>query len=179
MNLTIGLIVTSRTTRRLLAPALGAAVATGALAWLALSAGASSAAEPASPAADTGLRSAVEDFNYPGADKILAEKNIVLKRGDGHITYVDCASGTGFLEVMSREHEETMCFKVTGSSGWLTMEIPSVHAIKGNDYTTEANMTVGSETKSFDITKNTWTGVGESGDKQRREYVLVELRATK
>ncbi|NML50804.1 hypothetical protein HHL19_20055 [Streptomyces sp. R302] len=121
---------------------------------------------------------AVEGYNYPNADKILAEKDIVLKRGDGHIVLADCASETGLLEVWARDKAK-ICFKVTGSSGWLTMEIPSVHLIKGNDYTTRVDMTVGAEEKSFDITKNTWTPVGESADPEGRDFMLVEIRTSK
>ncbi|MBC2868008.1 hypothetical protein H1R13_24540 [Streptomyces mexicanus] len=120
----------------------------------------------------------MEDFNYPQADKILAEKNIVLKRGDGHITLADCVSGTGQLEVWARSKDK-ICFQVTGNSGWLTLEIPSVYGIKGNDYATQVDMTTGTEEKSFDIDKNTWTAVGESADEQGREFMLVEIRTTK
>lgn len=37
----------------------------------------------------------MEDFDYPQADKILAEKNLVLKRGGGHIALADRVAGTG------------------------------------------------------------------------------------
>ncbi|WP_327684389.1 hypothetical protein [Streptomyces sp. NBC_00467] len=167
--------------KRFIARTLGSAAAAGALAWLALAGPAAETGgkgEAATPVADEAPGYAVEDFAYPQADKILAEKNIVLKRGDGHITYVDCASGTGFLEVWARAKDK-ICFKVVGNSGWLTLEIPAVYTIKGNDYTTEVDMTVGTETKSFDIAKNSWTSVGESADEQGREHMLVEIRSTK
>ncbi|WP_254405054.1 hypothetical protein [Streptomyces sp. AC627_RSS907] len=169
---------------RTVARVLGGAAAAGALAWFALAgglpagAGAGTGSEAAVPVADEAPGYAVEDFNYPGADKILAEKNIVLKRGDGHITYVDCASGTGFLEVMARRNDK-VCFKVVGDSGWLTMEIPAVYIIKGNDYATEVDLTVDSEKKTYEIGKNTWTPVGESADEQGREHLLVEIRTSK
>ncbi|MEU2429902.1 hypothetical protein ABZ611_10335 [Streptomyces sp. NPDC007861] len=166
---------------RFMARTLGAAFAAGALAWVALAgagAGVGGSSGAVAPVADEAPGFAVEDFNYPGADKILAEQNIVLKRGDGHIVLVDCASGTGFLEVWARDKAK-VCFKVTGNSGWLTMEIPSVHLIKGNDYTTQVDMTVDNETKTFDITKNAWTSVGESADPEGREHMLVEIRSTK
>ncbi|NUP31947.1 MAG: hypothetical protein HOU01_09540 [Streptomycetaceae bacterium] len=134
---------------------------------------------PAQAAADAAPGYAVENFDYPGADRILAEKNIVLKRGDGHITYVDCASGTGFIEVLARQQSSKVCFKVAGNSGWLSLEIPSVFSVKGNDYATRVDMTVGTEAKSFDITKNAWTPVGESADPQGREHMLVEIRSSK
>lgn len=164
-----------------MARTLGLAAAAGALAWFALPGGNGSAPEqaPAQAAADAAPGYAVENFNYPGADRILAEKNIVLKRGDGHITYVDCASGTGFIEVLARQQSSKVCFKVAGNSGWLSLEIPSVFSVKGNDYATRVDMTVGTEAKSFDITKNAWTPVGESADPQGREHMLVEIRSSK
>ncbi|MER7666800.1 hypothetical protein [Streptomyces sp. NPDC096193] len=170
--------------KRFIVRTLGAAAAAGALAWLALAGGVRAETGPKpealAPVAGDAPGYAIEDFNYPQADKILAEKNIVLKRGDGHITLVDCASGTGFIEVKARErNDESICFKVVGNSGWLTLEIPSVHLIKGNDYATNVDMTVGAEEKTFNISKNAWTGVGESADEQGREYLLVEIRSTK
>ncbi|MFD6077581.1 hypothetical protein ACFWG5_18585 [Streptomyces hydrogenans] len=122
---------------------------------------------------------AVEVYNYPNADKILAEKNIVLKRGDGHIVLADCAGETGLLEVWARSKEK-ICFKVTGNSGWLTLEIPSVYAVKGSvDQSAQVDMTVGTEEKSFDVAKNTWTAVGESADPEGRDHMLVEIRTSK
>ncbi|MDF9803003.1 mannose/fructose-specific phosphotransferase system component IIA [Streptomyces sp. HB372] len=166
---------------RPLAQVTAMAVATGSLAWLVLAGGASVAADgPAVAVADEAPGYIVEDFAYPLADKILAEQRILLKRGDGHIVLADCASGTGLIEVWARRLDnKKICFRVTGNSGWLTMEIPAVHSIKGNDYTTEVDMTVGSEKKSFDILKNEWTSVGESADEQGREHMLVEIRTAK
>ncbi|MGW0818699.1 hypothetical protein ACWD00_36810 [Streptomyces viridiviolaceus] len=162
---------------------LAAATAAGALAWAALS-GALSGAAPsqagaASTVADEAPGYAVEDFAYPQADKILQERGIVLKRGDGHITLADCASGTGLLQVMARRQADPICFRTVGDSGWLTLEIPAVYVIRGNDYETQVDMTVGDEEKSFDIAKNTWTAVGESADEQGREHLLVEIRTSK
>ncbi|WP_203690517.1 hypothetical protein [Streptomyces sp. SID12488] len=175
---------TASRTRRLVTRTLAASVAAGALAWLALT-----GSQPGTPADEGGTAAeavadeapgyAVENFAYPNADKILAEQNIVLKRGDGHITLADCASGTDLLEVWAREKTDKICFAVKGTSGWLTLEIPSVYAIKGNTYATEVDMTVGTEEKSFDVEKNTWTAVGESADEQSREHMLVEIRAAK
>lgn len=167
--------------RRITGTLLAAAVA-GALTWLAVPAGTSATgaadAPAVAPVAGEAPGYGVEDFNYPQADKILAEKNIVLKRGDGHITLADCVSGTGQLEVWARSKDK-ICFQVTGSSGWLTLEIPSVYGIRGNDYTTQVDMTTGAEEKSFDVDKNSWTAVGESADEQGREFMLVEIRTSK
>ncbi|KQX53698.1 hypothetical protein ASE09_07620 [Streptomyces sp. Root66D1] len=117
---------------------------------------------------------AVEDFAYPDAAKILAERGIVLKRGDGHIVLATCGSEAGLLEVWARDLDKA-CFKVTGSSGYLSLDIPAVFAIKGNDYSTSVDMTVGAEQKSFDVTKNAWTSVGEAADPEGRDHALVEI----
>ncbi|MDW4908964.1 hypothetical protein RB628_27405 [Streptomyces sp. ADMS] len=167
--------------KRLIGTALAAAAA-GALAWVTVADGApaqeSTGSGPVVSVADEAPGYAVENFNYPQADKILAEKNIVLKRGDGHITLADCVTGTGQLEVMARDRSK-VCFDVKGTSGWLTLELPSVYLIKGNDYTTQADMTVDTEEQTYDIEKNTWTPVGETADEQTRKWTLVELRTSK
>lgn len=165
--------------KRLIVRAMGVAAVAGALAWLAPTGGSPETRDVAvAPVADEAPGYAVEDFNYPNADKILAEQGITLKRGDGHITLVDCSSGTGFIEVWARRQDnKKICFQVTGKSGWLTLELPAVHSIKGNDYTTEVDMTVEGEEKSFAINKNAWTSVGESVDEQGREHMLVEIRS--
>ncbi|WP_329457311.1 hypothetical protein [Streptomyces sp. NBC_01497] len=169
---------------RLVARTLGAALAAGALAWLGMSGG--TAGAPAAhgdgaalgAVADDAPGYAVEDFAYPGADKILAEKNIVLKRGDGHITLADCEDGTGQLQFWSRKNEE-VCFEVKGDSGWLTLEIPSVYGVNGNDYATQVDMTTGDETKTFDVPKNQFAPIGQSADPDGRDFVLVEIRSSK
>jgi hypothetical protein len=159
--------------------ALAAAVA-GALAWSALAVGPQAQADgSAVSVADEAPGYAVEDFAYPDADKILAEQGILLKRGDGHITLADCASGTGLLQVLARREANPICFKVVGNEGWLTLEIPAVYTVRGNDYDTQVDMTVGDEEKTFDIDHNTWTAVGESADEQGREHLLVEIRTSK
>ncbi|WP_411144388.1 hypothetical protein [Streptomyces sp. x-80] len=141
--------------------------------------GESRAAPNEQPAGDD-MPYAVEDFNYPNADKIFAEKGITLKRGDGHITLASCVSEQGLLEVWSRKNEK-VCFRVTGNSGYLTLEIPQVFGFKGNDYQTTVDMTVvdTGEEKSFDIRKNTWTPVGETADTGGDNHTLVEISTKK
>ncbi|MFI0807002.1 hypothetical protein [Streptomyces echinatus] len=167
--------------KKFIARTLLSAAAAGAVVWGVLAAGAPGGGDGgrAVSVVDEAPGYAVEDFAYPGADRILQERGIVLKRGDGHITLADCASGTGLLQVMARRQEDPICFRTVGTSGWLTMEIPAVYVVKGNDYTTQVDMTVGAEEKSFDIEKNTWTAVGESADEQGREHLLVEIRTNK
>ncbi len=166
---------------RFLIRAAAAAVAAGALAWLVAAQADTSAGRDGTAVravADEAPGYAVEDFAYPQADKILEEQGILLKRGDGHIVLAACQAGTGQLEVYSRE-TASVCFEVSGSDGWLTMEIPSVYGVKTNEYATEVDMTVADEEKSWDIPANSWKGVGESDDGQGRPHVLVEIRTSK
>ncbi|NGO68770.1 hypothetical protein G5C65_10470 [Streptomyces sp. SB3404] len=138
-----------------------------------------SAGATAEPVAEDGPSFAVEDFAYPRADEIEAERGIVLKRGDGHITLAECGSADGLLEVWSRKGEGKVCFRTIGESGYLTMEIPAVYTVKGNDYETDLEMTVEGEKKKFEVGRNEWTPVGESTDPDGRAHMLVEIRTTK
>ncbi|MFF0480707.1 hypothetical protein [Streptomyces sp. NPDC004435] len=160
--------------------AVVAAAAVGAVLGL-FATGAVGGAEPAdqlrvAPVADEAPGYAVETFSYPDAAKILAEQGITLKHGDGHILLAPCGSEAGLLEVWARGRDK-VCFKVTGSSGFLSLDIPAVFAIKGNDYSTSVDMTVGAEQKSFDLVKNAWTSVGEATDPEGRDHALVEITA--
>ncbi|MFK0157445.1 hypothetical protein ACIQVL_13120 [Streptomyces sp. NPDC090499] len=170
--------------KRLVTRVLGTAAA-AALAWLVATNGLTGAtahhagsAAALGSVADEAPGYAVEDFAYPGADKILAEQGITLKRGDGHIVLAECGP-TGLLEVWARDRTDKICFRATGNSGYLSLEIPSVYAIRGNDYSTQVDMTVGTEEQSYDIAENAWTPVGESADEQGREFMLVEIRTSK
>ncbi|WP_234379951.1 hypothetical protein [Streptomyces sp. CMB-StM0423] len=120
---------------------------------------------------------AVEDFSYPNADQILTERGILLKRGNGHIVLSPtCADG--LLRVWARGKPE-FCFKVTGDSGYLSLELPAVYTIRGIDYDTTITMTVDDETKTYDIPRNQWEAVGEGADPERRDHTLVEIRTSK
>ncbi|MFD3547889.1 hypothetical protein ACFWUW_20195 [Streptomyces sp. NPDC058655] len=122
---------------------------------------------------------AVEDFAYPNADKILAERHITLKRGNGNIQLAECGSAPDLLEFWSREDEKSICFRVTGTQGYLALEIPAVFSVKGNSYATEVDLAVGDEEKTYTVKKNTWTPVGESTDPQGRDFMLMEIRTSK
>ncbi|GEC04726.1 hypothetical protein SSP24_23810 [Streptomyces spinoverrucosus] len=162
---------------RLLSRVMAAGAAVG-LTVMAYTAGAPGDTDAAlRTVADEAPGYAVEDFAYPQADKIQQERGIILKRGDGHIVLAECGPA-GLLEVWARSQDK-ICFRVTGNQGYLSLEIPSVYAIKGNDYQTEVNMTVDSEEKTFEVDENAWTPVGESADPEGREHMLVEIVTSK
>lgn len=155
-----------------------------ALAWFAVTAGGVGASTPAKasgaavePAADEAPGYAVEDFNYPEADKILEEQGILLKRGDGHILLAECGA-TDLLEIYTRTNNK-VCFRVTGNTGFLTLEITSVYGVKTNAYDAALDLTTGTEEAHEDIPANTWEGVGEVDDPEGRDYTLVEIRTSK
>ena len=158
-------------TTRLLAAAVAAAALTGTTAT--------------AVAADT-PPSDVEDFQYPHADQIFKQRGILLKTGNGHITLAACDGTRGLIEVYAR-HMETVdtvghgefCFRVTGKTGYLSLELPSVYGARGNDYNVNVTLKTGTEQKSFPVVKNQWTPVGETADPQAREFTLLEINAQK
>lgn len=158
---------------------LGTATVAGVLAWALVAGGQPSGATTTAtgPVAETGPGYALEDYNYPNADKILAEQGIVLKRGDGHIVLADCQSEENLLKFLARDRAD-VCFKVTSDEGFLTLEIPSVHGVRTDDSgNTHLAMTAEDDRVEYNIPAKTWEGVGESVD--GREHVLVEIRITK
>lgn len=123
---------------------------------------------------------AVEDFNYPQADKIEAEKGIVLKRGDGHIVLAECGSEAGLLEIYTRAADK-VCFRTTGDSGYLSLEIKSVYGVKGAT-DLDADMTLQAPDgtpQEITVPKDSFTPVGESVDPEGQEHMLVEISTSK
>ncbi|WP_230211116.1 hypothetical protein [Streptomyces kaniharaensis] len=135
--------------------------------------------------ADAAMPSAVEDFQHPGADRIFKERKISLKQGDGHIRLkegpdnsvpTDCqASNEIFIE--SRLDKRGYCFTVSGTSGYLAMELPDVYGIWTEERAVSARLVAGGEEKKVDVSPNSTAPVGESLPGGKRS-VLVELRVT-
>ncbi|GAA1231160.1 hypothetical protein GCM10009665_21900 [Kitasatospora nipponensis] len=135
-----------------------------------------SATVPATAAEASGT-TAVEDFSYPGAAQILADRGITLKSGDGHIVLADCASGSNLVQLFSRVATPSeVCFQVTGPTGYLSLEIPQVYNIKGDDHAIKATLNTAGTVSSVDVPKNTWTPVGEGNTSGAT--TLLELNAT-
>ncbi|MGX1948836.1 hypothetical protein ACWIGY_00965 [Streptomyces anulatus] len=161
---------------------LKAALTAGALSGVIVAALATGRTAPAQeeltlrPVAEEGPGHAVEDFAYPQADKILAEQGILLKRGDGHIVLAECGSAPDLLEVYARHASaDKFCFRTTGASGYLSLELPAVYGVQTNGYATELSTTVDGEDHQYDVAADSWAAVGESADPAGREHVLVEI----
>lgn len=129
-----------------------------------------------SPAGESPLSSAVETFNYPNAAKILKEKGIALRKGDGHILLADCNVSKDIQVFSTHTDEGRYCFRVTGSgkSGYLSLEIPDSFIVMVGDYAVRASVTSEGVTSTVEVPKNKQRSVGEG--EGGSPAVLVELR---
>ncbi|WP_232107703.1 MULTISPECIES: hypothetical protein [Streptomyces] len=143
---------------------------------------AASADDPPQSPADSAPPFAVEDYGYPGADRILAEKGILLKKGDGGILLAECDPAAQQIRVLTRKDDSvgragTYCFKAMGKTGRLTLELPEVFMVEaGADHPIRADLTSNGRTTSISIPKGGFESVGEGSG--GAPSVLVELRVT-
>lgn len=122
----------------------------------------------------------VEDFNYPGADRILVEWGVELMRGDGHIVLVECSSGSNLLRISARGLPRGLevCFRTTGTDGFLTLEIPLVFGVITNDSSnTHVELISDQGAAEYDIPANQVRAVGESAG--NGDSTLLEIRVTR
>jgi len=124
----------------------------------------------------------IEDFDYPGAGRILAEKGIKLKRGDGHILLAECDQAAQQIRVLtvaddSVGREGTYCFKALGKTGRLTLELPRIFMVQAADHPISADLTANGRTTTVDVAKDETVSVGEAASGGVRS-VLVELQVT-
>ncbi|MGN9914128.1 S1 family peptidase [Phytohabitans sp. LJ34] len=144
----------------------------------------------AASAADT-PQGTVEDYLYPNADRILAEMNVRLISGDGHIVLADCAdqpsAGVGLIEVYTTENVASghvVCFRVRSATGILNLELPGVFEIRGDGQTEGTGHEVTAEligddgqevTVELDPDGSTQVGVGV--DENNSPTTLLRLTA--
>ncbi|WBO65544.1 hypothetical protein [Streptomyces camelliae] len=138
--------------------------------------------DPPTPPPASAPPVAVEDYGYPQADRILAEKGIKLKKGDGHILLADCDLAAQQIRVQTVKDESvgrqgTYCFKALGKSGRLTLELPRVFAVEAPDHPVSADLTANGETTTVNVPQGGFESVGE-GTAGGARSVLVELRVT-
>jgi hypothetical protein len=129
----------------------------------------------------------VESYDYPGAAQVLAERGIHLHRGDGHIVLVNCGPDPNsppadMILIQTYDSQlpgdPNFCFKATGTSGYLTMEIPLSYLIRGDN-----NHTIAATVETLDnpttieterVDPHEWqpVGIGQS----RGDATILELR---
>ncbi|GAA2469671.1 hypothetical protein ACFPFX_35140 [Streptomyces mauvecolor] len=129
---------------------------------------------PAAAASDE-MPSTIEDFNYPDAAKIQAEKGITLKRGDGHIVLTAC-DGTEGIKVISKTGQKDYCFAVKAKRGYVALELAKAYGIwtKADPVKTTIKDPDGDITV-INAPANTFTGYGEA-TAERVPASLIELR---
>jgi len=159
------------------------AVAVVAVAGVALA----GAAGPGPAGADEVQPSTVEDYAYPGAERVLAERGVRLVSGDGHIALADCgpnpdAPPADLILVQTLDFDlpgdPNFCFRATGAVGHLALEISKVYLIRG-----ESDRTVFAKVETLDdpavvdveqVDPREWqpVGIGQS----RGDATVLELR---
>jgi hypothetical protein len=139
----------------------GAAGAVGAL----LLGGVNAVAGGAPALAEDPQPSLVENYDYPGAAAIEAERGIKLKKGDGRVLFVECADNANQLKVESTafpQGRNFFCFTVIGAKGYITMELPEAFLVYGNDYNVVATWRAENGTvHNTQLRKNAPTAIGE------------------
>jgi len=160
----------------------GAAVlATGAVVMVTSTSG--SAAEDA----DT-PPSIVEDYTHPGADQILAQHQLKVFKGDGHImfhsakTYDEAECTPGLLQVERSLDVEPYgmyyCFKTIGTKGFLTLEVPSTFGVRGGTeaITATAKLPDGTVLPPYEVAPNGRVAIEPGDGGEAPQAILVELR---
>ncbi|WP_261801924.1 hypothetical protein [Streptomyces sp. ISID311] len=122
------------------------------------------------------MPSAVEDFSYPNAARILQDQKITLKRGDGHIMLTGCDAAYDIM-VKSRTGAGEFCFAVRGTEGYLTMELADAFGMWTVGHPVQAKITADGKETVINAPKNDYKPLGEAGSSEKRS-VLVELRVT-
>jgi hypothetical protein len=149
--------------------ALAAIVAVGATASGSVAMAAKEAAAPSS---------IVEDYSYPGRDQILANQQIKLNSGDGHILLVDCSVDGDKIQVETYEHADFVCFQLHGAHGFLSLEIGRTVFLYSENKPVVATVQLAGEAEPSDpqtVQANTWTTFGEAANLP--PATLLEIRA--
>lgn len=153
------------------------------------------ASAPERAVADDAPPSIVEDFSYPGAAQILAQQNVRLLSGDGHILLADCATppqgDIGLLKVYTTDEQigadgiGRVCFRVTAPTGLLNLEVPGVYEIRGDGQQTGTGHEVTAELRSdageqitVEVDPDGSTQVGLGADPEASPTMLLRLTVT-
>ncbi len=145
----------------------------------------------AAAGADDGPSSLVEDFSYPGAAAILAEHQLKLFKGDGHIlfdskrTHAEGQCPTGLTQVEKSTGGVApfgvyYCFRTIGSKGYLSLEVPGTFGVRGGteDLVVKAKVSndPDAEVKEFDVKPNQPVAIDPGDGEELPQAVLVEIR---
>jgi hypothetical protein len=141
--------------------------------------------------ADDTPPSLVEDYTHPGAAAILAEHDLKLFKGDGHIlfdsqrTLDDGQCPVGLIQVEKSTaglppFGYYYCFKSIGTKGFLTLEVPGTFGVRGGteDLIVKAKVSgdPNAETKEFEVEPNEPVAIDPGSGNDFPKAVLVEIR---
>lgn len=119
--------------------------------------------------------SIVETYDYPGAAQIFTDRGILLKKGDGHLLLANCVTGADQIQVRSR-NRDPFCFNLSGSSGWLTLELSDAFLVfSDSKHTTVADYTINGVADSTTVAPGGAEGIGEGGSTNGQPAVLLKL----
>ena len=168
------------------------AKALAALAVFTLASGVGLAASGVTAAqADDAPPSLVEDYAYPGAAGILAQHELKLFKGDGHIlfdskrTLAEGQCPVGLTQVEKSTNGLPpfglyYCFKTIGSKGYLTLEVPGTFGVRGGteDLVVKARVTGDPDaaTKEYAVEPNEPVAIEPGDGNELPKAVLVEIR---
>ncbi|MEV4474136.1 FG-GAP-like repeat-containing protein [Nonomuraea sp. NPDC049504] len=130
---------------------------------------------------------------YPGAAEILEAQNVRLISGDGHIVLADCATppegDIGLLKIWTTDEAigsdgiGRVCFRVTGPTGVLNLEVPGVYEIRGDGQREGTGHEVTAKLRSdegeqltIDVDPHGSTQVGLGADPEASPTMLLQLR---
>lgn len=147
---------------------------------------------PGAPVADpspvTHGTANIEDFGYPGAAGILAEHQLKLFKGDGHIlfdskrTYAQGQCPTGLTQVEKTLDVEPYglyyCFRTIGSKGNLTLEVPNTFGVRGGteDLLVTAKLPDGTVLEPTPVKPNQPVAIEPGDGNELPQAILVEIR---
>jgi hypothetical protein len=125
-------------------------------------------------AAATAETTLEEDFDYPGAEAYLPS-GITLKKGDGNLLIVNCATDAHVIKVESFEGSGEFCFNVRGQSAYVTLELSGVFLIWTSNAAVQATVLVGTQQSVVDLQEG-YNPVGFDASGNPVGARLLELR---
>ena len=134
-----------------------------------------------------------EDYAYPFANEILAQTNIELIRGDGHLLLVDCnkphSEEIGHIRIQTSDvtvgTDGLFCLEMseTASSGYLALEVHQVYEIRndgrnlGLGHALTVQWEVDNASESGEVPRGGTLQIGSGADPSSGAATLLELRA--
>ncbi|MEJ3749505.1 trypsin-like serine protease [Actinomycetes bacterium KLBMP 9797] len=146
----------------------------------------SAGAAPITVRPASGPDSLVEDFTHPGAAQILAEHQLEVFKGDGHIVFVTSRSfaegqcPTGQIQVEKELDAEPYgvfyCFRTIGTQGVLTLKVPGTFGVRGGDKPIVATADLPTGEREYPVPANGFVAIEPGTGSELPQAVLVELR---